>query len=76
MKLANLGNVYLHGEETTPPANTRNVRAWLNMDTSTATLEAIAGRDTNVQPVTLAEMQALGFDTFAVELAAALPQEP
>lgn len=73
MKLANLGNVYLHGEDTTPPANTRNVRARLDMDASTTTLQAIAARDTDADPPTLAELQALGLDSLAVQLAAALP---
>ena len=42
------------------------------MQASTATLQAIAARDPVAEPPTLAELQAIGADVLAIQLAAAV----
>lgn len=70
MTLDTMTEPYLYGDDAGDPVQTRTVHGRLNMDASTATLQAIAGRDPVAEPPTLAELQALGMDTLAVQLAA------
>ena len=70
MTLDTMTEPYLYNNDAADPAQTRTVHGRINMDASTATLHAIAGRDPVAEPPTLAELQALGMDTLAVQLAA------
>jgi hypothetical protein len=76
MTLDKLTAPYLYGDtEADPvetPVETRTVHARIDMQASTATLQAIAARDPVAEPPTLAELQAIGADVLAIQLAAAV----
>ena len=70
MTLIQLGGSYYHSSDpAVDPVETKNAAGRMDVSSSSATLQALAGRDTVAQPPTLAELQALGLDQFAIELA-------
>ena len=72
MTLDKLTQPYLYGDSEADPVETRTVHARIDMQASTATLQAIAARDPVAEPPTLAELQAIGADVLAIQLAAAV----
>lgn len=70
MTLVQLSSSYYHSSDpAVAPAETKTAVGRMDVSSSSATLQALAGRDTDAQPPTLAELQALGLDQFAIELA-------
>jgi hypothetical protein len=66
MTLDKLTEPYLYGDTEADPVETRTVHARIDMQASTATLQAIAARDPVAEPPTLAELQAIGADVLAI----------
>jgi len=72
MTLDKLTEPYLYGDDQADPVETRTVHARIDMQASTATLQAIAARDPVAEPPTLDELQAIGADKLAIQIAEAL----
>ena len=58
MTLDKLTEPYLYGDDQADPVETRTVHARIDMQASTATLQAIAARDPVAEPPTLAPLPA------------------
>ena len=71
MRMLNITAEQLMGFTVDPPTRCRVATVCVDIEAGESTLSALRARDTDAQPPTLAELQALGLDELAVAIAAA-----